>query len=171
MFAICRTLLVPLGLSLIVGLSPVAHAADGGKQGKVAVTMRYISGLKQNGSPDPGKNLACHRKFGRLIGMRAVTAYDINPQTLMMSAKTEFAAQTYDLNALGLAGKYAFGQFFRPAQPPLGVYAATFILSLNFSHPVNNFVLVLDPETNCLLSSSATPAADADSSSLGLAAP
>ena len=77
----------------------------------MTVAMRYISALKLNGSPDPGKNPACHRKFANLIGTRAVTTYVINPESLMMSAKTNFASQTYDLNALGLAGQYAFGQF------------------------------------------------------------
>jgi hypothetical protein len=171
MFAVCRAVLAPLSLLLIASLSPAAHAAGGAKQGRVMVAMRYITALKPNGSPDPAKNAVCHRKFAHLIGMRAVTTYEINPQTLMMSAKTDFATQTYDLNALGLAGKYAFGQFFRPSRPPLGVYAATFIISLNFTNPVNRFLLTLDPETNCLVSSSASPVADADSSGLGLSAP
>lgn len=171
MFAVCRAAVAPLSLLLIAGLSPAAHAADGDRQGTVTVAMRYISALKLNGSPDPGKNPACHRKFRNLIGARAVTTYIINPQTLMMSAKTNFASQTYDLNALGLAGQYAFGQFFRPALPPLGVYAATFAISLKFTNPVNRFVLTLDPETNCLLSNSARPVAGAEATGLGLSAP
>jgi len=171
MLRACRLVLAPLSLCLVAGLSPAANAAAGVKQGTVSVSMRYISALKQNGSPDPAKNPACRKKFGNLLGMKAVTTYDINTQTNMMSAKTEFSSQTYDLHPLGLAGKYAFGQFFRPALPPLGVYAATFIISLKFTNPVSNFLLTLDPETNCLVSSSAQRAPAADANTLGLAAP
>jgi hypothetical protein len=125
--------------------------------GTAKTKMVSIRATKNTGSPDPGKDGACHAKFGVLIGKVATTSYTINTITLMMSATTIFEKRTYNLSALGIAKTYSFGKFFNPPQPPLNVYAVLFSLNLQGNNPVSTFSLVLDSETNCVVSSARDP--------------
>ena len=136
-------------------------------KGTVTTKMASIKALHPNGSPDPGKNPACRSKYGNLLGKVATTTYEINTKTNMMSATTKFENQTYVLSALGIAGSYSFGKFFNPPLPPLNVYGALFSLNLQGKNPVNTFVLVLNNETNCVVSSTADPFKSATKSKLG----
>jgi hypothetical protein len=130
-----------------------AHAAI--LKGTVNTKMQTIKALQPNGSPEPSKDPACKSKYGNLIGKVATTTYEINTTTLMMTAVTVFEGQTHKLNALGLANSYSFGKFYNPLLPPLNMYAALFSLDKQGKNPVNTFNLVLNAETNCVVSSAA----------------
>lgn len=142
----------------VIALSLAAFSASGQiLKGTVTTKMASIKALHPNGSPDPSKDPACRSKYGNLLGKPATTTYEINTKTNMMTATTKFEGQTYVLSALGIAGSYSFGKFFNPPLPPLNVYGALFSLNLQGKNPVNSFVLVLNNETNCVLSSTANP--------------
>jgi hypothetical protein len=146
-----------LGLATATALGQDAAkkaAKKTNQTGTVKLVMQQLSGLKKTGAPDPGKDAACNAKFGSLLKKIATTTYDINPSTQIMIAHTTFQAQSYTQHPLGIFGKYAFGAYFQPPRPPNSVYGAIFSISYQFDNPVSNFVLVLDDQTNCLLTSS-----------------
>lgn len=136
---------------LFVSLSPNASAFQDHK-GKANVTLKTIKALSQSGSPDPSHDKDCKAKFGNLLGKNVTTTYTINPKTLMMSATSTFEGKDYQLNALGLAGQYAFGVFKPSSDLPL--YAVLFKISLQFTNPSSDLILNLNEQTNCLVSSS-----------------
>src|SRR5215471_12923500 len=124
-------------------LCPTALAA---KEGAVALRLTHFYGLEKTGAPKPSANALCRAKFGNYAGW-ARTKYNINPQTFIMSAQTNFHGVTYTLHPLGLSGQYAFGHF----QPPNPIYAVRFAISLQFTNPTSAVVHDLDATTNCLL--------------------
>jgi len=154
------------------GLAYLAKGAAAGKaanhQETVRLEMQQLSGLTKTGSPDPGKDGACKVKFGGLLNKTAITTYSITPSG--QSAVTTFQSQRYVQHPLGIAGKYAFGVYFQPPRPPNSVYGDIFSISLTFTNPITNFVLVLDDQTNCLLSSGAKPLDEPESIRFGSSA-
>ena len=134
-------------------------------KGTVKTKMASIKAIKKNGSPDPAMNKACHDKYHSWLGKVATTKYDINTTTKMMSASVMFEGQTYDLSALGIASSYSFGKFFNP--PQNDIYAVLFSLSLSGKSPVNSFGVVLNAETNCIVSSSTNPFKTAPAAKFG----
>lgn len=127
-------------------------------KGTATVTLRTIEALNKNGSRNPARDPACKAKFGSLIGKKVVSSYNINTKTLIMSATSTFEGKKYDLHPLGLSSKYAFGLYFNPPDPPLNLYGVIFELTLQFTNPTSHLVLVLDDQTNCLVSSGVEPA-------------
>lgn len=137
---------------MFVTAAPNAFSFQGGHKGHATVPLKTIKALAQNGSPDPAHDKDCKAKFGNLLGKNVMTTYDINPKTMMMSATSTFEGKQYQLNALGIAGKYAFGVFKPSSDLPL--YAVLFQVSLQYTNPSSDLVLNLNSDTNCLLSSS-----------------
>ena len=119
------------------------------RTGTVYTYLYNIFGLHPNGSPNPGADAACVAKFSGYRGTASNT-YKINTQTLIMSAETTFNGKTYKLHPLGLAGKYAFGLYMRPANP---IYAVLFTISKDFFSWNNRVSFVLNHSTNCALTS------------------
>lgn len=143
-------------LAPAMALCALATAADA-ETGTVKVKVQYLYGLHQTGSRDPSQDKACSEKFGSL--KQTVTAtYNINPKTLIMSATEEFQSKTYQLHPLGISGQYAFGVYQKASgNPP--VYGVLFSLSLKFTNPKAQIILVLNGKTNCLLTSEKAPPA------------
>ena len=146
------TLLVIASMYMSTSISALPFQNPDHK-GTVSVALKTIEALNKNGSRNPAKDPACKAKFGSLVGKRVVTTYNINTKTLIMSASSTFEGKKYDLHPLGIAGRYAFGLYFNPPSPPLNIYGVLFQISLQFNNPVSNLVLVLDADTNCLVSS------------------
>jgi hypothetical protein len=122
------------------------------RTGTVYTYLYNIFGLHPNGSPNPGADAACVAKFSGYRGPASNT-YKINTQTLIMSAETAFNGKTYKLHPLGIAGKYAFGLYMRPATP---IYGVLFTISTDFFNWSNRVIFVLNSSTNCVLISSPT---------------
>lgn len=139
--------------SMFVNSAPLAFSQNPDHKGKVNVTLKTIKALTQTGSPDPAHDKDCRAKFGNLIGQNVTTTYNINTKTLIMSASSTFQGQQYDLNALGIAGKYAFGVFRPTSKLPL--YAVLFQISTHFTNPSSDLNLTLNEQTSCLVSSNA----------------
>jgi hypothetical protein len=138
-------------VALVLGAAVVAPASA--QTGTTRTTTISLVGLNQTGARDPSKDAACRARFGALLGKVATTHYNINPQTLIETATVVFEARAYPLNALGLAGRYSMGKYYRPPSQPLNAYGILWSISKAFTDPENSFVLVLTPTTNCLLSS------------------
>jgi hypothetical protein len=142
-----------LAPALVLGASGLAAKEV---TGTVTLQLKHLFGRTTNGARKPSADKLCRTTFGYLTG-NARTTYKIDPQTLIMSAETTFHSTAYDLNAIGLSGKYAFA--FR--QSPIGrtppVYLVNFAISLQFTNPHSNVGLSLDPETNCQLTDSSVP--------------
>jgi hypothetical protein len=147
------SMLLVLTLMFVTSASNAFSFQNPDHKGHATVALKTIKALSQTGSPDPAHDKDCKAKFGNLIGKQVMTTYDINTKTLMMSATSTFEGKQYQLNALGIAGKYAFGVFKPSSDLPL--YAVLFQVSLQFNNPSSDLVLNLNSETNCLLSSSA----------------
>ena len=117
------------------------------RTGTVWTYLYNIFGLHPNGSPNPGADAACVAKFSDYRGPASNT-YKINTQTLIMSAETTFHGKTYRLHPLGIAGRYAFGLYMRPANP---IYGVLFTISTDFFSWNNRVIFVLNHSTNCAL--------------------
>jgi hypothetical protein len=142
--------------SMFVSSVPSAMAFQNpDHKGTATVTLKSIEALKKTGSRDPARDKDCKAKFGTLIGKKVVSSYNINTKTLIMTATSTFEGQKYELHPLGIAGRYAFGLYFNPPNPPLNLYGVLFQVSLQFNNPASNLVAVLDDQTNCLVSSGA----------------
>lgn len=140
--------------SMFVSSSPSAMAFQNpDHKGTATVTLKSIEALNKNGSRNPARDPACKAKFGSLIGKKVVSTYNINTKTLIMTASSTFEGKKYDLHPLGISSKYAFGLYFNPPDPPLNLYGVIFEVSLQFTNPTSHLVLVLDDQTNCLVSS------------------
>jgi hypothetical protein len=139
-------LLVP-ALLLSSLLSSPSRAEE--RTGTVFTYLYNIFGLHPNGSPYPGADAACVAKFGDYRGIASNT-YTINTQTLKMSDETTFHGRTYRLHPLGIAGRYAFGYYQRPANP---IYGVLFTISTDFFVWSNRVIFVLNSSTNCALTS------------------
>jgi hypothetical protein len=129
--------------------SASAHSPD--HKDTVTVTLKTIKALTQAGSPEPEHDKDCRAKFGNLILQSVTTTYNINTETMVMSANSTFQGKRYDLNSLGIAGKYAFG-VFRPSSN-LPVYAVLFQISTQFTNPSSELNLNWSNQFNCLVSS------------------
>ena len=119
------------------------------RTGTVYTYLYNIFGLHPNGSPNPGADAACVAKFSDYRGPASNT-YKINTQTLIMSAQTTFHGKTYKLHPLGIAGKYAFGLYMKPATP---IYGVLFTIGTDFFTWNNRVIFVLNHSTNCALTS------------------
>jgi hypothetical protein len=119
------------------------------RTGTVYTYLYNIYGLHPNGSRNPGADAACVARFSDYRGLASNT-YKINTQTLMMSDETTFHGRTYRLHPLGLRGQYAFGYYQRPANP---IYGVLFTISTDFFNWSNRVIFVLNPSTNCALTS------------------
>jgi hypothetical protein len=117
------------------------------RSGTVTNYLNHFFGLKPNGAPNPSANKLCEDKFHDYMG-DATNNYKINPKTLIMSDETTFHGKTYKLHPLGLAGRYAFGFFQRPANP---IYAVLFTISTDFNTSNNKINLVLNRSVSCVL--------------------
>jgi hypothetical protein len=153
MFTTMRGLSLGLLVPLALGVAEPALAKTGpAHQGMTKTRMAKLHSVTANGGHDVEKDRACFTKFNGLLGDEAVAKYDIDPETLMMSAQVTFHDQSYDLEALGIAEVYAFGSFFNPPSQPLDAYGVIYSLSPKFANPQNEFILVLDDGTKCALS-------------------
>ena len=122
-------------------------------KGTAIVTLKFIKALAPNGSPDPAHLKDCIAKYRALLGKKVVTTYDINTQTLIMSATSTFQGKPYNLNALGLANVYAFGVFGVSAE----IYSVGFEISHQFTNAASSLGMNLTPGTpggdTCVVSS------------------
>ncbi|HTW86289.1 MAG TPA: hypothetical protein VMD91_19610 [Candidatus Sulfotelmatobacter sp.] len=135
------------------GFAATAIVPASAQTGRTQTVTRYLYGLNQTGSRNPAKDPACRAKFGHLLGMTATTTYNIDPKTLMERAEVQFMGKVYNLHPLGLSSSYSFGVYFKPPSQPLNAYGVLYSISKQFTNPSNTFILVLDPTTNCALSS------------------
>ena len=147
-----------LSLGLIVPLvvccaAPAGAAGKPDHQGTTKTRMKELHSLTTLGTHDIEKDRNCFTTFNGLLGDEAVTTYNIDPSTLTMSAKVTFKGQDYDLEALGIGGAYAFGSFVNPPSQPLNAYGVIYSISPKFASPMNEFILVRDDGTKCVLSS------------------
>jgi hypothetical protein len=124
------------------------------RTGTVSTYLYNIFGLHPTGSRYPAADKACEAKFSDYRGV-ATNTYKINTHTLIMYDQTTFHGRTYNLHPLGIAGKYAFGLYHRPANP---IYGVLFTISTDFNSWSNQVIFVLNNSTNCLLTSLYTPA-------------
>ena len=111
--------------------------------GKVTLNLKYVSALKQNGSPDPSHCSACETQLSNLIDIPVTTEYSINTKTNIISAESSFYLPDKNkeikvkLNALGLSDSYSFG-VFRPTDFP-EAYAVLFSINREFKDPTSSF--------------------------------
>nr|WP_240345915.1 hypothetical protein [Pectobacterium brasiliense] len=106
-------------------MSGFAQADDTAKAHtrKDQVELKHIHAVLQNGTPSPQHDAMCEKQLNmpesKYVGMQVTTEYNINTQSMMMSAKSMFPSPdstqpmelTADLSALGLFGSYSFGAF------------------------------------------------------------
>jgi len=120
-------------------------------EGRVTLTLRSINALNQSGSPDSAHDKDCRARFINLIHQKVTTHYDIDTQTMIMSATSTFQDKPYDLHALGINGKYAFAAFRPSSDLPLN--AVLFDISNKFTEPSSSLTLRLNDQIQCLLRS------------------
>ncbi|MBA0165268.1 hypothetical protein F9U42_20240 [Pectobacterium versatile] len=147
-------------------MSGFAQADDMAKAhtGKDQVELKHIHAVLQNGTPSPQHDAMCEKQLNmpesKYVGMKVTTEYNINTQSMMMSAKSMFPSPhstqpmelTADLSPLGLADSYSFGAF-KPSSLP-NAYII-FSVDKKMKNPVSTFMVINESETyNCVISSS-----------------
>ncbi|MEQ9885038.1 hypothetical protein [Pectobacterium zantedeschiae] len=147
-------------------MSGFAQADDMTKAhtGKEQVELKHIHAVLQNGTSSPQHDAMCEKQLNmpesKYVGMKVTTEYNINTQSMMMSAKSMFPSPhstqpmelTADLSALGLSDSYSFGAF-RPSVLPDSYII--FSVDKQMKNPVSTFMIINKNETyNCVISSS-----------------
>ncbi len=140
-----------LAPALFLSSSVLAVAQE--RTGTVTLELKNFFGLEKTGGHKPSANELCQKKFGDLAGP-AKTTYHIDPSTLKMFAEATFHGETYRLPPLGISGIWAFGYYQDASQHNPPIYGVLFSISKEFTDPSSSIILVLDKETNCLLTSS-----------------
>jgi hypothetical protein len=160
---------------LLTALYAATSAPALANTGKVTHRLQFVHAV-ENGSPAPKFDAACNKQLAtsptRFVGMPVTSTYNINTKTLIMSATSSFPSPvptqplqlSVPLNALGIAGTYAFG-VFRPAQVP-SAYAVLFSIDTAFKQSKSTFV-VFGPKNqgyDCVISSDRAIATSAEAS-------
>lgn len=155
-----------------------AVAAGDAHAGTANVKLLYIYAAQPNGSADPAHDANCKSELSsvqsKYLGMPVSTKYSIDPKTLQMSAQSSFPSPvatqplqlTVELNPLGIAKSYSFGDF-RPAALP-GAYAVLFSVNTKYGDAKSTFVVFgKDKSYNCVISSARAPFKAAESAKFG----
>ncbi|KHS96214.1 membrane protein [Pectobacterium brasiliense] len=165
MKAINSTILHVVATAALV-MSGFAQADDTAKAhtGKEQVELKHIHAVLQNGTPSPQHDAMCEKQLNmpesKYAGMKVTTEYNINTQSMMMSAKSMFPSPhstqpmelTADLSALGLSDSYSFGAFSPSVLPEANIL---FSLDKKMKNPVSTFMIINKNESyNCVISSS-----------------
>ncbi|CAG76859.1 putative exported protein [Pectobacterium atrosepticum SCRI1043] len=165
MNAMNRSILHVVATAALV-ISGFAQADDMAKAhtGKEQLELKHVHAVLQNGTPSPQHDAMCEKQLNmpesKYVGMKVTTEYNINTQSMMMSAKSMFPSPhstqpmelTADLSALGLSDSYSFGAF-RPSVLP-DAYIL-FSVDKKMKNPVSTFMVINKGETyNCVISSS-----------------
>ncbi|MDY4374958.1 hypothetical protein [Pectobacterium carotovorum] len=165
MKAINSTILHVIATATLV-MSGFSQAAETAKEhtGKEQVELKHIHAVLQNGTASPQHDAMCEKQLNmpesKYVGMKVTTEYSINPQSMMMSAKSMFPSPnstkpmelTADLSALGLSDSYSFGAFKPSALPNAYII---FSVDKQMKNPVSTFMVINESETyNCVISSS-----------------
>lgn len=161
---------------LLTALYAATTAPALANTGKVTNKLKFVQAVLENGSAAPRFDAACKKQLSTsptsFVGLPVTTTYNINPKTLLMSATSSFPSPvptqplqlSVPLNALGIAGTYAFG-VFRPAQVP-SAYAVMFSIDTAFQKSKSTFV-IYGPKNqgyNCVISSDRAIANSAEAS-------
>lgn len=122
--------------------------------GDVTLELQSISAMNETGQPDPSRDADCQSAYGDWIGQSVTTEYEINPESMMMSATSTVQGSEVDLFPLGIQGIYAFMSDGVPAAlEEAHVIRVLFQISMGFDHPESRVMTTLDDTTNCLIES------------------
>jgi hypothetical protein len=144
------SLLTGLTVALVAASSTFAMA----ETGTANVALAKISAVQMNGSPAPEKDAVCQEKYKGMIGQTISTAYNINTETLMMSATSTIDKTPVPMFTLGLSNSYSFMATDIPtALQPQGITRVLFSLDLKFANPQSTLMTSLDAAYNCVVSS------------------
>jgi hypothetical protein len=133
------------------GYGPTVLAEQ--KTGSETVVLTQVYGVAMNGSRDPAADGACKAKYGGYLGQKITTKYDINTQTLIMTATSDVFGTPVLLHPMGISTSWSFMSDGVPkALEAKGVERVIFSMTLDFKNPESDIMGTLDAKDNCVLS-------------------
>lgn len=157
-------LLVATTVAATAPLAFAKHAASP-HYGPVSLTLNAVYAYAPNGSRDPSKDAECHSLYEAFLGSNVKTVYSTAPT--MSWAHSAWAAKghpnvDFKLHPLGLAGVYAYGNWYRKEFNGKEVYGVTFTANREKSGdqpapPYNSTIsFIANPNLTCALTNAPT---------------
>ncbi|MDP3896809.1 MAG: hypothetical protein Q8Q62_09040 [Mesorhizobium sp.] len=139
---------VALTVAMLAATPVLAEQIDGSYEN----TLQTLYAVTMQGSRAPEGDPYCNDMFGKFVGSAISGDYQINTETLIMSATANYEGTETPLNPLGIAGVYAF-MGFPEALKGIGVNRIMFNLALDQSTKESDVLFLGNDQYNCVLSS------------------